>query len=233
MFKRLVAAAAVLLALSACASPKYVVSDVTRYHTLSAPVSGQSFAIVALSPEQEQSIAFRQFGDLINARLSNLGMKQFSGNGPTGADYVVTLDYQVLGPTADVESSGPNMAFGFGGGFGGGFHHHFGYRYGIGYDPFFDNYTYTRQLFTRRIQFNMYKGSTYASGPKQRVFEGRAVSTGQNGQIEPVMPYMLDAVLQDFPGQSGRTRTVTVQVPKDVELNTQPAEARPSSRSAF
>ncbi len=231
MFKRLFAAAAMLVALSACATQKYVVSDVTRYHTLSAPVSGQSFAIVALNPEQEQSIAFRQFGDLINVRLSNLGMKQYSGTAPSNADYVVTLDYQVLGPTADVESTGPDMAFGFG--YEGGYHRHFGYHYGIGYDPFFDNHTYTRQLFTRRIQLNMYKGSTYSSGPKQRVFEGRAVSLGQNSQIEPVMPYMLDAILMDFPGQSGRTRTVTVQVPKDVEMNTQPAADRPSSRSSF
>jgi len=232
MFKRLIAAAAVLLALSACASQKYVVSDVTRFHTLSGPVSGQTFAIVALSPDQEQSIAYRQYGDLINARLSSLGMKQYTGSGPGGADYVVTLDYQVLGPTADVVSSGPST-FSFGLGYSNWGRPGFGYRYGIGYDPFFDTYTYTRQLFTRRLELAMYKGSTYVSGPKQRVFEGRATSLGQNSQMEPVMPYMLDAVFSDFPGQSGRTKTVTVKVPEDVELANTPSTSRPSSRSTF
>lgn len=230
MFRRLFAAAAVLLALSACASPKYVVSDVTRFHTLSAPVSGQTFAIVALSPDQEQSIAFRQYGDLINARLSALGLKQFSGSAPTGADYVVTLDYQVLGPTVDVETHTSNFGFAFGYS---NYRRPFGYPYGFGYDPFFDTYTESRQLFTRRLELDMYKGATYVSGPKQRVFEGRAVSVGLSSQIETVMPYMLDAVLGDFPGQSGRSRSVTVKVPEDVEQANAPATPRPRSRSTF
>jgi hypothetical protein len=64
------------------------------------------------------------------------------------------------------------------------------------------------------------------------VFEGRAVSTGLNGAIEPVMPYMLDAVFQDFPGKSGNTRTVSVKVPADVE-QAQARTSRPSSRSSY
>jgi len=64
------------------------------------------------------------------------------------------------------------------------------------------------------------------------VFEGRAISTGLNGAIEPVMPYMLDAVFQDFPGRSGGTRTVSVKVPADVE-RAQGRVSRPSSRSSY
>ena len=230
MIKRIFAAAAVLLALSACASPKYVVSDVTRFHTIGAPFSGQTFAIVAVGPEQEQSIAFHQFGDLINTRLSALGMKQYGGNaGPAAADYVVTLQYDVSGPTPDVRSRGGNFSMGFGYS-----NYNRPWGYGFGYDPFLDNYQYTdtRQMFTRRVELALYKGATYTSGPKQRVFEGRAVSTGLNGAIEPVMPYMLDAVLGDFPGKSGSTRTISVQVPADVEKS-DARTARPSSRSSY
>ena len=230
MIKRIIVATAVLLTLGACAGPQYVVSDVTRFHTLGAAPSGQTFAIVAVGPEQEQSIAFRQFGDLINARLSALGMKQYSGSsGPAAADYVVTLNYEVLGPTPDVRSRTSHFSAGFG-------HGHFGrpFGYGFGYDPFFENYSYTdtRQVFTRRVELAFYKGSTYMSGPKQRVFEGRAISTGLNGQVEAVMPYMLDAVLQDFPGKSGRTNTVSVVVPVEVDQADAKA-ARPSSRSSY
>jgi hypothetical protein len=228
MIKRIVAAAAVLLALSACASPKYVVSDVTRFHTVDAQFSGQTFAIVAVNPEQEQSIAFRQYGDLINARLSNLGLKQYSGTaGPTAADYVVTMDYGVSGPTPDVRSRGSNFSMGFGYS-----NYNRPWGYGAAYDPFHDNYTDTRQMFTRRLEVALYKGGTYVSGPKQRVFEARAISTGLNGAIEPVMPYMLDAVFQDFPGLSGKTKTVSVQVLADVEKSVS-SSPRPSSRSSF
>ncbi len=229
MIKRIVAATAVLMALAGCATPKYVVSDVTRFHTLANAPSGQTFAIVAVSPEQEQSIAFRQFGDLINTRLSNLGLKQYSGNaGPGAADYVVTLNYDILGPTPDVRSrGGSNFSLGFG-------YSNFNrpWGYGFGYDPFYDNYTDTRQMFTRRVDLDTYRGSTYASGRKERVFEGSAISTGLNGQIEPVMPYMLDAIFADFPGQSGRTKTVSVKVPVDVEQSTA-RTSRPSSRSSY
>lgn len=233
MIMRLAAALVVLVTVAACASPKYVVSDVTRFHTLGGAsgdsYAGKTFAIVALSPEQEESIAFRQYGDQLNARLSGLGMRQFQGAAPSGADYVVTLDYDVLGPTPDVRTRGSNFSFGFG---------YSNYRRPWGYgfemhDPFWDDYQYTdtRQLFTRRVELMMYRGSTYANGPKQRVFEARAVSMGQSGQVEPVMPFVLDAVLKDFPGPSGRTGTVTVQVPENVD---QPDRAaRPSARSAY
>ena len=233
MFKSILTASAVLLALAACASPRYVVSDVTRYHTLSPAgenFSGKSFAIVAVSPEQEQSIAFRQFGDQINARLTSLGMRQFQGSAPTGADYVVTLDYDVLGPSPDVSTSGGSFSLGFGYS---NFHRPYGYGFGAGYDPFWDMpQTETRQMFTRRVELDIYRGANYATGPKQRIFEGRAVSTGQNGQIEPVMPYMLDAVFKDFPGRSGASSTVTVQVPEDVERSGE-RTYRPAARSSY
>jgi hypothetical protein len=234
MIKRIVAALAVLLAVSACASPKYVVSDVTRFHTLAGPsgenYTGKTFAIVAVSPEQEQSIAFRQFGDLMNARLSSLGLRQISGSTPTAADYVVTLDYDVLGPTPDIRSRSSSFGFGFGYS---NFRRPFGYGFGGTYDPFFDDYNYTdtRQMFTRRVEFVMYRGNTYTSGPKTRVYESRAVSTGLNPQIEPVMPYILDAIFKDFPGASGRTNTVTVQVPADIEGGER--VSRPSTRSSY
>jgi hypothetical protein len=243
MLKPILTAATVLVALAACASPKYVVSDVTRYHTLSPSsenYNGKTFAIVAVSPEQEQSIAFRQFGDQINARLSALGMRQFQGSAPSGADYVVTLDYDVLGPTPDVRTNGAGFAMGFGyanrpwggPGWGGGWGGGWGWGGGM-YDPFMTMpQTDTRQMFTRRVEFDIYRGSTYASGPKQRVFEGRAISTGLNGQIEPVMPYMLDAVFKDFPGRSGASTTVSVEVPKEVEL-AGARTTRPAARSSY
>jgi hypothetical protein len=75
----------------------------------------------------------------------------------------------------------------------------------------------------------MFEGRSYNAERKQRVFEGRAVSSGVNPQIEPVMPFILDAIFQEFPGRSGETKVVSVQVPAEVER----AAPRPASRSAY
>lgn len=234
MLRTFFAAAVALLALAGCASPKYVTSDVTRYNAMAESPQGKTFAIVALDEDQESSFAFRQFGDLINQRLSAVGMRQYTGGGgPAGADYVVTLRYAVYGPSADVRTRwsgfGPRAGFGFGYGYGPYWGRGpFGY---MGYDPFWDDHydIETRQLFTRRVEVNVFRASTYNSDRKERVFEGRAVSSGANAQIEPVMPYILDAIFQEFTGRSGETKTVSVQVPDNVES----APPRPAPRSAY
>ena len=230
MFKKILAAALMFGALAGCSTSKVIVSDVTRFHTMAAPSEfrGRTFAIAALDGDQQQSIAFRSFADKINAELTNLGMTQYTGgNGPAGADYVINLHYGVTGPTPDVRAEymggpawyGPHYGFGYGMW---GRHAGFGFNYGFGYDPFWDDryYITTRQTFVRRVELDMYRGDTYSSNNKQRVFEGRAISAGLNGQIEPVMPYMLEALFRDFPGPSGKTMTVRVEVPPDVERNT-------------
>jgi hypothetical protein len=234
MLRTVLTAVVALVALAGCASPKFVTSDVTRYHALTESPQGRTFAIVALDDDQETSFAFKQFADQINQRLSALGLKQYGGGGgPAGADYVVTLRYAVYGPSADVRTRwsgfGPRARFGFGYGYGpywgGG---PFGY---MGYDPFWDDHldVETRQLFTRRVEVNIFKGATFGTERKERVFEGRAVSSGLSAQIEPVMPYILDAIFQEFPGRSGETKVVSVEVPASVER----APPRPAAGSAY
>lgn len=226
MMKRLFAAAIAIAALAGCVSPKYVTSDVTRFHTLPSAPSGQSFVIATVDPEQGQSLAYRQYADMVTGKLVSMGLKPFGG--PTeGADYVVTLRYAVRGPTPDVESrSDSNLTFGLGYG---GWGRHGGWGgYGAWGGPY-DNYTDTRQMFVREVELNMYRGNTYNSPQKVRVFEGHALSAGQNGQLEPVMPYILDALFKDFPGRSGETQTVSVQVPEDLAKATPPQHPGRSS----
>jgi hypothetical protein len=76
----------------------------------------------------------------------------------------------------------------------------------------------------------MYKGATYSTKP-ERVFEGRALSEGLNGQLSPVMPYILEAVFKDFPGSSGSTKTVKVEVPANVDAAS--VTSSPSARSSY
>jgi len=223
MLRSIVVATLTALALSACVSPRYVTSDVTRFHTLPASPSGQTFAITALDKEQEQSLEYKQYADMLNAKLTSLGLKQASG-GPSKADFAVTLKYNVEGPTPDVRSrtSGASIGYGFGGPH---------WRWGGSYDPFYENYSNTQQVYVRRVELNIYKGASYGTPTAERVFEGRALSEGLNGQIVPVMPYILDALFKDFPGASGSTKTVRVEVPQGVDAAG--TASSPSARSSY
>ena len=223
MMKRLFVAALAAVVLAACASPKYVVSDVTRFHTLPAAPSGQTFVIATLDADQGQSLAYHQYADDVTGKLVAMGLKPFSGP-IEGADYVVTLKYSVRGPTPDVQSRNDGN-WAVGAGFGG---RHFG-GWGSWGGPY-DNYTDTKQLFMRQVEVDIYRGATYNTPKKERVFEGHALSAGQNGQIEPVMPYILDALFKNFPGRSGDTERVSIEVPKELSDS---VAAGPSSRSTY
>ena len=49
-----------------------------------------------------------------------------------------------------------------------------------------------------------------ASGTVKKVFEGSVVSRGSSGQLSVVMPTMIRAFFEEFPGKSGSTRSVTL-----------------------
>ena len=222
--KKFVVALVAAVALAACVSPKYVTSDVTRFHTLPNAPSGQTFVIATTNPEQGQSLAFRKHADDVTAKLTGLGLRPASG-GNASADYVVTLNYDVRGPTPDIESRGWGGGFGFGYGF-----HHGPWGFGGWGEPGWEHRTDTRQLFLRRVEIDIYRGSTYDTPKKDRVFEGRASSLGQTGQLEAVMPYILDALFKDFPGRSGESRRVSIEVPMNVEGE---SGSTPSARSSY
>ncbi len=209
MVRHILAATVMTLGLAACASPKYVVSDVTRHHSLPASPSGQTFALVPLDDEQRESLAFDDYSTLIVQRMSSLGLRAFDG-GRASPDLVVTLKWSVEGPSPDIKSR--DSGFGYGFGFGNR-HSHFGYGFGAPYD----NRTTTKQMYVRRVDMVIYEGGTYGTEAPKRLFEGSAVSTGTNGQIDPVMPYIIQALFEQFPGASGETKTVRIEVPPESE----------------
>jgi hypothetical protein len=45
-----------------------------------------------------------------------------------------------------------------------------------------------------------------------RVFEGRAVSRGEEPDMMVIMPYLVEALFKDFPGNNGET--ISVQIPR-------------------
>ncbi len=48
----------------------------------------------------------------------------------------------------------------------------------------------------------------------EKLFEGRAVSIGRDNKMPEIMPYLAQAMFTNFPGESGVTKVVTIELPE-------------------
>ncbi len=52
-------------------------------------------------------------------------------------------------------------------------------------------------------------------GGGEKVFKGKAILVDENQFLPQVVPYLIDAMLTDFPGQSGKTKSVSIPVKRE------------------
>lgn len=189
----------ILVLLGGCAS-KFK-ADVTRFHDLP-PIDGQTVQIVARNPALQDTLEFQKYADLVGARLAGEGFRPPQPDQPSA--YIAAIDYGVgEGREALRDGDGSSVGVGVGGGSRGGLN--------VGVSTAFmlsggdDDAVYVR---------NLYMDLTRRSD-NVRVFEGRAVSEGRNRDLGRIMPYLVDALFTDFPGKSGETRTVKLDVSED------------------
>jgi hypothetical protein len=62
--------------------------------------------------------------------------------------------------------------------------------------------------YTRYFRFDIVDRAALAGGTVKKLYEARVVSRGSSGQISMVMPSMIRALFEEFPGKSGSTRSV-------------------------
>ncbi|KMS54262.1 hypothetical protein V474_21230 [Novosphingobium barchaimii LL02] len=210
---RLVAAAMLLMAVAACATP--FKADVSRFQSQLPAPSGQSFAIVADDPKLSGGLEFAQYASLVRDRMAKLGYTPVED--PARATLIVRFDYGVDGGRERVRSTSIGNSYwgpwggygGFGrfgrgrfGGWGG-----FGspWRYGF-YDPFFDGggvQSYT--IYTSGISMKI---DRTADG--QRLFEGKSEAVSTSNRLQYLVPNLVEAMFTGFPGNSGETARITV-----------------------
>jgi len=205
---KLAAPAIALLALSACATNFR--ADVARFQQLP-PAQGQSFAVVADDPALMGGIEFSQYANLVAQRLEQNGYRRAAS--PAGADLVVRLAYNVDNGREKVRSTGfadPWGPRGYAwGGWGGGW---YGRRYYPGfYDPFLfgagfgyndvDSYTVYTSALTMKIE---------RAQDGQRLFEGTAKAQSLSNRLTYLVPNLVEAMFNNFPGQSGEEIKVTI-----------------------
>ena len=179
---------ALVLALSACSTSGFK-ADVSRFHAL-APATGQTFQVIP-DPKFEDSIEFKSYLGFLSSHLSNVGYLPALSEDP---DFDIFLDYGSRPDPNYRPSSGPLISIGVGG---------FGSNVGGGVGTTFDTSDPNAIYFLHSVNMVINDAKT-----GQRLYEGTASGHGKGPGINTVMPLLLEALFQDFPGASGTTNTI-------------------------
>lgn len=203
---RVLAAVLVLLTVSvslAACGPRMVEADVTRF---SQRPEGPPPGSVTIVPAAEQvgSLEFEAYADLVAEELRRHGFRPVPADAVPPADYTVRLSWGVGEAVTQVYSSpstlyGGSTFYGRRSGWG------LGMGFPLGAAERVDSYT----LYPKSLTVAMRPAGT-GPGSGSNVFEGRAVSTAGGASVQPVMPYLIEAVFTNFPGRSGVTEEVRI-----------------------
>jgi Domain of unknown function (DUF4136) len=211
----LAAPLAAVLLLSACASS--INSDVTRFHRLAAP-SGETFRVVASDSNKTGSLEFDTYARQVSDQLARVGLRPADAAATPTLE--VKLDYAISGGKEKIASRPGSYSLGLSSYWNSGFYGRRGrhggyYPYFAGYDPFWDYgfrepeiYSYT--VYTRSLKMDIAK-----TGSNEKLFEGRAESIGSDNRLPEVMPYLVQAMFTGFPGNSGITQRVKIDVKRN------------------
>lgn len=183
-FKSILTQLSVLILLSACNSS--YTTEVVSFHDLTAS-SGNKVVIVA-GRDVKAGSSFENFANTIEAKLVHEGFDPANG---AEADIVVTVNYKIK-EKVELPTS-------------------FYWR-----DTIFmsePNLTHQARLyndFTYPTQHLRYLDITMSDKSGRVLFESSGISIGGSRQLDKILPFMLEALLDNFPGQSGTVKSITV-----------------------
>ena len=192
--KNLLVATVLLAALSGCALLK---SQVSVFHQLPKNLSGTTYVMIPFK-EQEERVAHEVYEDIVRQQLNAKGFHETTADQAQtavfftyGIDTGRTVDssYPIIGQTG-VETctstrcldSSPWPTYGVVG---------------------------TRETsetqYTRVLRLDIVDKQSLTEGNIKKLYEGKVVSSGFSNQLVKVLPEMVKALFEDFPGQSGST----------------------------
>lgn len=190
--------------LAGCATP-VMRSEVLSFHQWPAGVTDRSYQLNRLA-SQQGSLEHAAYEQVLRNELAAAGFKE-----STNARFAITMEYSVQTRLSRV-NEGPvfmppvsTSMWLSSGMFRPGWGFSVGVPLGYPYPPYGYDYPVSVRTVKLFVQDQSLKD-------KPRVWEGTATSTGQSAELISVLPYMLRAMLADFPGQSGTTRRVDVEM---------------------
>jgi len=196
-------------------------SDVTRFHELPEP-RGESIVIVAADPAKNTSLEFASYANIVGGYLAKQGYVPAKDGKP---DLIVALDYSIDDGKVMIRDYGPHFSFGYGYGYGYGYSGYYDfwdtpYSY-YGYGPYFGSFysygdPFERHMssyvtYTRKLNMTIRPNKP---GVKN-IFEGTVESTGRGKNLTKIMPHMVQALFTNFPGVSGATDKIVIELDKE------------------
>lgn len=203
-----------IVLLSACSMT--VRNDVSSFHHMAAP-NGESVAIVPMSLSQDaDSLEFQDYANLVRKQLTMLGYTVASKE---DADLFVELGYNVKRERNSRRGSFERAFDGFSPWYGAGYGYYNWYYwrrnaffYNSFYDPFYGSWGMRHRAHTLHSR-NLLLDIRTSSGEK--VYEGHVQSTGSSRSLSRVMPYMIEAMFTNFPGESGEVKQIVIREEKE------------------
>lgn len=197
---RAAALAAMLLLLQGCT--QFLRGDVVAFHEDSLPM-GETIRVEALDAEKGRSLEFRAYARMIADELRELGYMPVEAPG-AAATLIAEVDYSVTSGGEETRTTRRFPPY---------VRYHF--HYGRFQDPFyfgFDNSwtdtVTTTPSYLRQLSLNIVRNDA----ERTRLFEGRVRSSGRQGELAEVMPYLVTALFENFPGESGVIKVVTIEM---------------------
>lgn len=191
---------ACILCLSACSSSRFE-ADVVRFHALdSADIGAGKTLTIAPMAAEDNGLAFSAYADIVGKRLSEFG---FTPAQTELADYVALIDFNITRRqnTDDGRNSPVSVGVGVGG---------VGRNVGVSVGTAFGVGTRKPREFYNRELFLQLKDAATAT----IIYEGRVSSDGQEKEPLAVLPLMLDALFEEFPGPNGSTTKFETKLPQ-------------------
>jgi hypothetical protein len=197
---RTAVAAVIVLFLAAC-GPRMVESDVTRFTATAGGPPPGSVAIMPLS-DQRGSLEFQAYAEMVADELGRAGYPPVPVTADPPPVYEAWLTWGVGDAVSEIRSS-PTTVFGGTSVFGS----RTGFGLGMGVPLGSTATVESRTLYTKWVRLVM---RPFGTPNAANVFEGRAITSEGGPSIDPVMPYLVEALFTNFPGGTGRTERVRI-----------------------
>jgi hypothetical protein len=197
--------------LTACG--QLIRSQVSVFHEIPPGVQ-QTYAFLQFK-EQEGSLEHKTYEALIRQQMSAKGYQEVSLEKADVIAFVqygidtgrqIAYSYPIMGRTGTASSYTSGTIQNYGGGYA----TYSGTTYNTPTYGVVGTGSGSRTEYSRFIRVDLVDRSALAAGNIKKVYEGRVNSQGSSGQLSVVMPAMVRALFEDFPGKSGSNRTVTL-----------------------
>ena len=190
-----------VVALSACNSAFR--SNVATFHEMGAP-GGEKVVLTPMNPDKFDSLEFRQYAAALAGHMKSYGYQEAGDSNP---ELIVGFDVTINDGREKLRNR-PAA----------GMHPYWDVRWARAgfwgspffYDPFYDR----NQVVVAGTFYTVTLSMELRKPDGELVFEGRAETETRKKALPEIVPYLAEALFQNFPGESGVTRKVIITPPE-------------------